>query len=138
MILKAICNHCNKFGTVYEVGKFYLCNEHKLLKQYQPKGVKKPKRVNHISVKRKDENKIYIQVRDKYLNENEFCECCSSDATEIHHKAKTNSGLLTDTFTFMAICRSCHTEVHSNHSYALENGFIWDQQQINDYLKNKI
>lgn len=131
------CSHCSKSGYLHEIGKALLCDDDKDNLQYQPKRVKKPRRINPVSNKRKDENKNYNEVRNDYLNKNPLCECCNGDATEIHHKAKRDSGLLTDTFTFMAICRSCHTEIHSNHSYALENDYVWSIEKTNTYLKTK-
>ncbi len=137
-MIKSICNHCYKFGPVYEVGKRLLCSDHRELKQYAPKEVKKPKRIKSISDNRKVDNKDYMLIRNEYLIKHPMCEClCGEFSTEVHHKAGKIGALLTDSNTFMAVSRQCHTEIHSNHSYALDHGFIWSIEQTNSYLKNK-
>jgi O6-methylguanine-DNA--protein-cysteine methyltransferase len=122
---------------MYEVGKYYLCDEHKDLKQYQSKKVKKPRRIKKVSDKRKVENEVYTEVRKEYLSKNPMCECCQGLATEIHHKAGRVGTFLTDSFTFMAICAPCHRLLHDDHSYALETGYIWSIETKEKYLKLK-
>ena len=135
--IKGYCNHCNKFTDLVEVGKYYLCEEHKELKQYQPKRKKKPRKIKPFSKKRSKENKTYMEVRNDYLNKNPLCECCGAIATEIHHKAKRNDGLFMDSNTFMSICSVCHRKVHDNHEWAVKNGYIWTIEQTNKYLDEK-
>ena len=123
-LIKGYCNHCNKFTDLVEVGKYYLCDEHKELKQYQSKEKRKPRRIKPLSKKRAKENKTYNELRNVYLNENPLCECCGNLATEIHHKAGRVGDLLTNTDYFMSICRPCHRMVHDDHNFATENKYI--------------
>ena len=137
-MIKAICNHCNKFGKVHEIGKYYLCEEHKDLKQYQPKEIKKPKKIKQRSKKLEDKNKVYLKINKEYLKKNPLCECgCGQSSTEIHHKGGRIGDMLVDTFGFMAVNSVCHRLIHDDHEFALNKGYVWSLEYKNNYLRSK-
>lgn len=78
---------------------------------------KKPKPIKKNSVKRAEQNKEYLVLREVYLSNNPNCSVklkgCTSKATEIHHAKKRTGYRLTDVANFVAICRSCHILVEN-------------------------
>ena len=84
----------------------------------------KRKPINKVSDKQKKRNAEYLKVRLEYLNAHKLCEVCGSSASEIHHKSHRAGSMLTDTNYFLAVCRSCHTKIHNNVSWAEENGYL--------------
>ena len=52
----------------------------------------------------------YRTLRQQYLYAHPFCSVCSMPATEIHHtqKLSLHPETLTDTQTWMSLCKSCH------------------------------
>ena len=88
------------------------------------KGFKKTgKKLKAFSDRKREENKIYKVARELYLNENPNCEVCGNFAMDIHHKAKRGKNLC-NMETFMAVCRTCHTKIHDNPSWARELGYL--------------
>lgn len=124
-----VCQHCFEVKDCELVGVTYLCNEHKHLKQYQPKE-KKTNPIKKESEKRAKENKAYKKAREEYLQEHEDCECCIQEqdqvinpATEIHHKKGRIGKRLIDKRFFLAVCRDCHEFIENNPEWAKQNGY---------------
>lgn len=86
---------------------------------------KKRTRISQVSEKRKKENALYLKIRHSYLNRNPKCECCGAPATEIHHKKGRENDLLLDPLYFMAICRTCHSWIHTNPKEAREKKWLY-------------
>lgn len=103
---------CNNFVF----GKGY-CKNH----QYLRNDIKKS--INKISDKQKDNLKEYSIVRKEYLTKHPICEVCYiNSSTEIHHKAKRTGENLFK--YFLAVCRTCHTKIHLEPKWALENNYL--------------
>lgn len=120
---------CLKEGCNYNVfGKGY-CKIHQYLRTDKKKSEKKKvKRMRPFSKKRGEELDEYYSLRDKYLEEHEFCEVrgCNNKTTNLHHKKGRSGKLLTDVRYFMACCSECHPKkIHmEDPKWARENGYI--------------
>jgi len=86
--------------------------------------------LRRVSKKRQAQLKEYGKLRKEYLEEHSKCEVCQSrNATEIHHKMGRGKHT-NDVEYFVAICRTCHNNVHfgTNQGYgpswARENGWL--------------
>lgn len=81
-------------------------------------------RIKPASKKRAAALKIYYSLRKEYLRLHPACEICNvKSSQDIHHKAGRGPNL-NNTDTWMALCRLCHDDCHSNPSWAREQGYI--------------
>jgi hypothetical protein len=81
--------------------------------------------IRRVSTKRAKQLREYFVIRENYLAEHRLCNVCkSSKATDIHHLRGRVGTRLNDTQYFMAVCRSCHDEIHHNPRWAYENGLL--------------
>jgi len=92
----------------------------------------KPKKIKPISDKRKAELEEYRRLRLQYLKEFPKCavglkNCCTKEATEIHHMIGRENDLLNDTQYWLSICRSCHTYITEHSRWAIENGYSFSR-----------
>ena len=96
---------------------------------------KKPAKINLVSDKEKVRLAKYRKVRDKFMKENPKCQCnCGKDSTDLHHKMENRRGeALADVNQFMAVCRSCHSAIHSDHSWAVDSGYLGSLEQKESY-----
>ena len=90
---------------------------------------KKPKRVNQISDRQREENRIYRKLRKKFIKENPVCVChaklnCGSVATDVHHTQGRRMKLLNDTEKWLPVCRVAHLWIHNNPVAAAAHGWI--------------
>ena len=128
-MIEEICFHCQRLTACTDTGAYFLCEEHKDLKQYQSKK-KKVKPLKPRSIKRAKQEIEYTKVRKEYLLQKPNCECCEKEhntitlATEVHHKKNRIGDLLTDKRFFASLCRSCHNFIHLNHNWSLINGYM--------------
>ena len=83
-------------------------------------------KIKPISEKRKQDNKEYKKLREKYLKENPKCEITGLKATEIHHKysGKDRDKYYLDTSTWMAVSRKAHNYIHKSPKEAREKGWL--------------
>jgi len=87
-----------------------------------PKPEKKPKkslvRIKPLSTKRAQQNKEYMPLRNKFLEENPICQMqfdgCTHNSTQVHHDQGRIGKLLTDVSTFVACCFNCHRLHHDS------------------------
>jgi len=140
-MIEEICNHCYQVKQCEEVGKYYLCSEHKELKQYQPK-VKKKARIKPRSDKRAGQEKEYKVVRKEFLEENPLCKVCldidnpiKREATDVHHPFGRIGTLLTDKKHFLAVCRDHHTKIENNPVWAKEMGYSGSRLAVSNLYK---
>lgn len=91
------------------------------------KNVPKRKPIAKFSEKRTKQNKTYSKLRIEYLTENPICdanlECCTIDATTIHHQRGRIGELLTNTEYFLGLCMPCHEYIELHPEFAKEKGF---------------
>lgn len=74
-------------------------------------------------------DKVYSIKRKQYLEKNEHCQAaisprCSHIATEIHHKSYRTGENYLDDSTWCAVCRDCHSKIHSFPAEARERGLL--------------
>lgn len=89
----------------------------------------KPKaKIKPISDKRKELNKEYSRVREKFLL-GRWCAYHGSPCipTEVHHGAGKIGDLLTDVRYFVAVCREAHRIIEERPKWAKEQGFSFDR-----------
>jgi hypothetical protein len=137
------CKNCgNKFTpftTLQQVCSKKCELEYKKSKQKNKSKAFPPKRTSiaPMSKKAKAEHAIYMPIRNEYMKEHPVCECCNQGpSNEIHHimgrvgyanKDARLRGikLLWDKKHFLAVCRSCHNEIHfGSPEWARKKGYI--------------
>jgi hypothetical protein len=89
--------------------------------------------IKRVSVKRKEQNKIYSFKRKLFLAANPFCEIKSPDCTYtapvIHHKKGREGDLFLDETFWAASCESCNIYVEINDAWAREHGHKLSKHQ---------
>lgn len=152
------CEHCGCFGANNEVGKWWLCDEHKELKQYQPK-VKKVYQLKRTEIKPKKGYNIpkmskaykkkldaYSPIAKKFKEENPFCEArldgCGFHTDDVHHKMgkvgyadqealSKNITLMIDVRYFLPVCRGCHNYIEDHPEESYKKGFSLKRNRKN-------
>jgi 5-methylcytosine-specific restriction endonuclease McrA len=67
----------------------------------------------------------YTARRRDFLIERPVCEICKTGRSrEVHHRSGRTGKRLLDETEWMALCWSCHTDVHSHGAKARANGFL--------------
>jgi tRNA U54 and U55 pseudouridine synthase Pus10 len=66
----------------------------------------------------------YPRIAAQFKKDNPNCEICGGVATDVHHKAGRIGERLTDTSTFMSVCRPCHGIIHINPKESREKGWM--------------
>lgn len=94
-------------------------------------GKGKPKPIKQLSDKRADENKGYLEKREKHLKENPNCqipvEGCTKKAKSVHHSKGRLGKLLTDERYFKSACDNCHDWAERHPDEAKEKGYSFDR-----------
>lgn len=62
--------------------------------------------------------RAWKRIRDKYAAEHPFCELCFERGIivlteEIHHKKPLSEGGTHDRSNLIALCKSCHSQIHA-------------------------
>lgn len=85
----------------------------------------KSKRIKPISDKQLIRLAEYRLLRDEYMKNHEICEVkgCSRLAQDLHH-SRSREYYLNDVKVFLAVCRLCHTRIHSEDKWARDNGYL--------------
>lgn len=107
---------CPKCSTFQSGDTCKLC-ETVFKEKKQPKTLKKStKPIKKVSKKMSSDLREYGKLRKQFLLENPNCQArlmgCQNIAMDLHHKAKRGINYL-KIETFMAICRSCHDQIHN-------------------------
>lgn len=72
----------------------------------------KATRIKPLGKSRAADYRIYIPIRDKFLDEHEECEAklpgCTWKSVDVHHPAGKIGKLLYDVNNMLAVCRLCH------------------------------
>jgi len=93
----------------------------------RPKPVKKPTKIKNRTAQGAKEDRIYSELRKKYLEENPFCKAglpgCTLNATEIHHKALRGKNYL-NIETWLPACSNCHKYIHDHPKESYEKGLL--------------
>lgn len=84
------------------------------------------KPIAQFSETRGKENKIYLTLRNVFLENHTNCEAnlpgCKKVANQVHHAGGRVGKRLIDVNMFMAFCGSCHTWVNEHPEDAIEMG----------------
>ena len=85
----------------------------------------KSKRIKPISDKQLVRLAEYRLLRDAYMKNHEICEVkgCNRLAQDLHH-SRSREYYLNDVKVFLAVCRLCHTRIHSEDKWARDNGYL--------------
>jgi hypothetical protein len=88
---------------------------------------KKPKaKIKQVSTKQAKALNEYSKVRKEFLAEHLYCEAnltgCTTVALDVHHTIGRGANL-SNTDTFLAVCRTCHRFIEDNPTEALKMGF---------------
>jgi hypothetical protein len=97
---------------------------HKKKQAVKAEKVAQRKALSRVSAKRKSQEALYSLLRKDFLTKNPLCEVCRIDATDVHHKRGRNGERLIEVEYFMAVCRTCHDKIHSNPTWAYEQGYL--------------
>lgn len=96
---------------------------------------RKPYKIKKVSKKRKEQNKIYSDLRLKFLEQNPECEIqapgCTCEATTIHHLEGRENERLNDVTKWKASCVWCNGYVETHSSWAYQTGNKLYKHQIN-------
>lgn len=121
---------CKICKTDFEPSKFdkfqVTCSN--VCKLAYARGFNKPKKaIPKVSQKRKEKDKIYLELRKDFMLKHAKCEICNfNKPTDVHHKhigANRNKYYL-EVETWMALCRNCHNDVHDEPQKSRELGYI--------------
>ena len=82
-------------------------------------------KIKSVSNKKLEELKQYRILRDEYMSNHTICEVkdCNRLAEDLHH-SKNRAYYLCDVSVFKAVCRLCHTRIHSEDKWARDNGYL--------------
>lgn len=112
------------------------------LKDWLKRGAKRPKakkRIRPVSPKRAKEMKEYAKKRKAFLRGHPKCEVffpwigpvsmfempiCTKIAEDVHHKSGRLGGNYLNVSTWLPVCRSCHTWIHTNPAKARSVGLL--------------
>jgi predicted metal-binding protein len=77
----------------------------------------KVRTIRKKSVKREKQETEYEAKKKKFLKDNPYCQAklvgCLGKAKDLHHRAGRTGDNYTNEKTFLAVCRSCHDQVHT-------------------------
>jgi hypothetical protein len=96
------------------------------------------KPIRKVSKRQQERLREYARVRLAYLKEHPWCEICKDtmglfeNARDIHHRYGTVGPLLTDTWTFLAVCRFHHRYIHDNIATSRKMGWICEKGYWNN------
>lgn len=138
LLIKMCLSHKTHNSTIkVKVGECSVCQNGKdvpLIKgmcknhYWQSRGNKQEikvtrKPIRKVSKKQAGKIRDYLKVRLVFMNDNPFCAVCGKSATDVHHRKGKIGELLTVARHFLAVCRSCHTQIEENPEWAKEQGY---------------
>lgn len=78
-----------------------------------------------VSDKRRQQLRLYSRDRKAFLAGKPICEICHRGCSfDVHHRRGRYGLSLLDQEDWLAICRSCHDEIHRNPRRARTLGYI--------------
>jgi hypothetical protein len=87
--------------------------------------LKRGGKLRRVSAKRKGQNEVYKDVREKFLTNNPICQVCRCKmASQVHHRRGRFGDRLNEVEFFLAVCFECHHEIHHNPAWAYERGYM--------------
>lgn len=81
-------------------------------------------RLRPISARQSARLSIYAVRKRAYLKRHPICKVClTRKSTDVHHVKGRGPYLLTERW-FMALCRTCHQDIHDNPKAAFAKGYL--------------
>lgn len=96
--------------------------------------MKPRKRINPISAARKTQLNVYAKLKKDWFVQNPTCVRCGNRASEVHHRFGRTNDLLCWTEGWVSLCRSCHTFIHNNRKWAIDNKWLASGRKWNSKL----
>lgn len=97
-------------------------------------GKKEVKPISKFSDQRLEDNKIYLTLRNVFLENHPNCEAnlpgCKRVASEVHHKKGRRGMTLNEVEFWLPLCRNCHDWIHLNIDKSLQMGLIMSKLHI--------
>ena len=96
-------------------------------KQVKKTGARQSAGMAHRSDIGKVRDAVYLSIKALFLTHRFYCEPCMgclTQAVDVHHKKGKDGLLLFDVRYFLPVCRDCHTFIHDNPDWAIQNGFM--------------
>lgn len=85
---------------------------------------KRKARLRARSKKNREQDKVYGKLRREFLASHPKCQVCNEkQSQEVHHQCGRRSNYLR-VDTFLAVCRDCHHQIHTNVKWAEEMGYL--------------
>lgn len=82
-------------------------------------------RLKPVSDKRRSQLRIYSQDRKAFLAEKPICEICRRGRSiDVHHRRGRYGRSLLEREHWLAVCRTCHEEIHRNPRRSRTLGYI--------------
>lgn len=123
------CSRCEEEKHIWKnfEGEKYCKSCWMTIKFSEEKPKKKPqKKIQPKSKKQIELDKIYSQLRMRFLERKPLCEAalqgCTHSATDVHHKKGRGRWYLVVS-SWMAVCRTCHEWIETHPIEATEKGF---------------
>ena len=87
--------------------------------------LKRSGKLRRVSAKRKGQNEVYKDVREKFLTNNPVCQVCKCKmASQVHHRRGRFGDRLNEVEFFMAVCFECHHWIHHNPQIAYAKDYL--------------
>jgi hypothetical protein len=132
---------CQEDGCNYKVFSHGYCKIHQWKRtdvKYKANKQYKQRRIKPISDKRKKNNVTYSKKRSQFLSlpENKKCHICKEKpASQVHHKYGRIGKAFLDERTWMAVDGDCHRRIDEETGWALDNGCLAHDYELDYYLK---
>ena len=87
--------------------------------------LKRGGKLRRVSPKRKGQNEVYKDVREKFLTNNPVCQVCRCKmASQVHHRRGRFGDRLNEVEFFLAVCFECHHQIHMNPAWAYAKDYL--------------
>ena len=82
-------------------------------------------KLRRVSAKRRKQNEVYSDVREKFLGNTPVCQVCQSKmASQVHHRRGRFGDRLNEVEFFLAVCFECHIRIHMNPAWAYAKDYL--------------
>jgi 5-methylcytosine-specific restriction endonuclease McrA len=87
--------------------------------------LKRGGKLRKTSSKRRRQNEVYKDVREKFLCNNPVCQVCLFRmSSQVHHRRGRFGDRLNEVEYFLSVCFECHHKIHQNPQWAYRMGYM--------------
>lgn len=87
--------------------------------------LKRGGKLRKTSSKRRRQNEVYKDVREKFLCNNPVCQVCKTKmSSQVHHRRGRFGDRLNELEFFLSVCFDCHHKIHMNPKWAYDMGYM--------------